>query len=77
MDSIENGFNGGGAPSSNLSAYLKQHRHMTYIPNNITSSFDASDDHDDDDDRIGKHTHNPTYAISHQNEDSQRETLEQ
>ena len=73
MDSIENGFSGGGAPSSDLSAYLKQHRHMTYIPHNVTTSFEASDDRDDnDDDRIGKYTHNPTYAISYKNKDSRR-----
>lgn len=73
MDSIENGFSGGGAPSSDLSAYLKQHRHMTYIPNNGTSFEPSDDDDDDDDDRIGKYIHNPTYAISHQNEDRHRQ----
>ncbi|KAL3794372.1 hypothetical protein HJC23_012909 [Cyclotella cryptica] len=66
MDSAENGCTGDGAPSSDLSAYLNQHRHTTFVPNNLTS-FDTSDD---DDDRIGNYIHNPNYAIPQQSEGS-------
>lgn len=63
MDSMETGSFGYGnnnaAPSSDLSAYLNQHRHMTCLPNNLT---------DEGDDSVGNggYIQNPKYVIEHQ-----------